>query len=334
MNPSFQRTARLGDGPAEVPFRQVLDQVERLPTLPEVISKIMSLVDDPRISAQRIGDVVGQDQSMVATILKVVNSPFYGLSSRVISIQHAVVLLGFRSIRNMALSAVLVRTFGESSRDHRFDRSLLWRHTVATAVGARLLADMMKSCDPEEAFLAGLMHDMGIVILDQYFHDGFREVLSRVLSEGEGACDAERAVFGHDHAAVGSLLAGKWNFPPPVVEAIACHHDPIQAHREPVLSALVHVADYLSRAMDRPAPDAGEETGGEGAGDDLASAASEGTDALSRQTEPRQPQVWEMELLDPAALETGKIGPEELSQFRRLFPGEWTRAQIFLSPNS
>jgi putative nucleotidyltransferase with HDIG domain len=317
MTPSPEKLARLPEIAPEGAFRQSLEQVDRLPTLPEVITRIMSMVDDPRISAARIGEVVGQDQSMVATILKVVNSPFYGLRSQVTSIQHAVVLLGFRSVRNMALSAVLVRTFGESSRDHRFDRTRLWRHTVATAVGARLLGEMLRTCDPEEAFLAGLIHDMGIVILDQYFHEEFRAVMDLVLTGGKSICEAEREVFGHDHSMVGMFLARKWNFPAPVVEAIGCHHEPILAQKEPVLAAVVHLADFLSRShtLDPGADDSGTAVGEESA-------------------EPVSIQIWETEQLDPAALELSKVGPEELSTFRRLFEGEWAKAQVFLNLQS
>lgn len=311
MNQPASRPARSLEEVQDGRFREGLERVERLPTLPEVIARIMSMVDDPRISAQRIGEVVGQDQSMVATILKVVNSPFYGLSSRVTSIQHAVVLLGFRSIRNMALSAVLVRTFGESSRDHRFDRTRLWRHTVATAVGARLLGEMFRTCDPEEAFLTGLIHDMGIVILDQYFHEEFRRVLDRVTLEGKTLREAEREVFGHDHAAVGMYLAKKWNFPAAVVEAIACHHEPLRARREPVLAAMVHVADFLSYTKPSLLP-------------------AEGGKATEvERPDPRQ--IWETEALETGALEIARIGPNELARFRRSFDEEWNKAQVFLN---
>ncbi len=291
-------------------FRVDLDSIEHLPSLPEVVTRILSLVDDPVASAQQIGDVVGQDQSMVASILRLVNSPFYGLSRRITSIQHAIVLLGFRTIRNMALSAVLVKSFGESSRDRRFDRSLLWRHTIACAIGSRLLARKLRTVEPEEAFLAGLIHDMGLVVLDQYFHDGFRLVLDRVLGEGMTLVAAEREIFGQDHAETGAQLGRRWNFHPTIVEAIACHHDPARAKKDPILAGIVHVAGSFNEPRAPEMIGGGEET--------------EQTAGLW---------VWETDHPDPAVLAALGITDALLTAARVELAAEWGRAQALLRTN-
>ena len=341
-------------------FRKVVSRIEQVPTLPEVIIHVLRLAQDPDVSTHQVAEIVGHDQSMVSSILRMVNSPFYSLSCRITSIQHAVVLLGMRTVRNVALSSVLVKSFGDSSEDKRFDRGLLWKHTVACAIGARLLAQNSRLSEPEEAFLSGLIHDIGLVILDQFFHEDFRRVIDRVAREGETLCQAERVVFGHDHAAVGALLARQWNFPAPVVEAIACHHRPSLAKDDKALSALVHVADYLGRRPDQflsstagedtdeeavdAAPDAGASTseslfaellnakalsarGPESTEPDAE--ADEAGPVRPRDTHPRQ--VWETEPLDPGALETAHIGPEELAEFRSAFRAEWSKAQIFVN---
>jgi putative nucleotidyltransferase with HDIG domain len=286
------------DGPSGRPrLRRILERVENVPALPEVVTRILTLLDDPSASAHRLAEVIGQDQSMVSTILKLVNSPFYGLSGRVVSIQHAVVLLGFRAIRNVALSSVLMKVFGDSERDSRFNRRDLWRHTVSCAIGARMMAGKLRCADPEEAFLAGLLHDMGLVILDQYFHAEFRRVLDLVESGDCTIRQAERNVFGHDHAAVGALLARKWNFPEPVCDAIACHHHPSRARRAAALAALVHLSTYL--------PPVGAEE--------------------------RTPPVWDTEPCEIAAFAIARIGPEEFPAFRAAFSKEWDKAQAFLN---
>jgi putative nucleotidyltransferase with HDIG domain len=300
MNRPLRKPAPAQETPLQSRLRRGLDLVEALPTLPEVITQILALVDDPMVSAHRIAEVVGRDQAMVATILRLVNSPFYGLRGRITSIQHAVVLLGLRTVRNMALSSVLVKTFGVSSADQRFNRALLWRHTVACAVGARLLSQELRTIDPEEAFLAGLLHDMGMVILDQYFHPDFRRVLDRVVGQGQGLLEAEQEVLSSDHAAMGAILARRWNFPAPVIEAIARHHRPDLAEKSPQLTALVHLAHALQ--------------------------------ANPEEDRPRQ--IWEDLPLDPNAYTQAGITPEGFARMQEAFQTEWERAQGFLRLSS
>lgn len=330
-----------------------LDGIDNLPALPEVVTRILTLVDDPNISAERIAEVAGQDQSMVAGILRMVNSPFYGLARRITSIQHAVVLLGFRAVRNLALSAVLVRTFGSSSRDRRFDRTRLWRHTVACGTGARLLAREVGTVDPEEAFLAGLVHEIGLLVFDQFYHGGLGRVLDLVLTEGCGQREAEVEVFGHDHAEVGRALARRWNFPPGVVEAIGCHHDPTAAKREPALAAVVHLSDHfhdgrppVAADPDRTEGAAGPEAAEAGACPGRPTAAPGGAGPASPEAPadapgPSRPSLalvesppadlWRTDDLDARALDVGGVTGEMLARVERRFEEEWRKAQAFLS---
>ena len=237
-----------GDGPPSADLLEVLDRIEGLPALPAFVTRMLSVADDPDVSTREIADMVSNDQAMAAAVLRLVNAPFFGLGRRISSIQHAVLLLGLRTVRNLALSAVLVKSFGQSSRDRRFDRGRLWRHTVACAAGAQLLSKRLGSDDPDEAFLAGLVHDMGVVIFDQFFHDGFRRVADLVIGMTMPLVDAEREIFGRDHAFVGQQLARRWNFPVSVAEAIGCHHAPGRARCDPTLAAIVHLSDWLEAA--------------------------------------------------------------------------------------
>jgi putative nucleotidyltransferase with HDIG domain len=228
-----------GECPEGADLVRVLDRIDGLPALPEFVTRMLNMADDPDVSSRDIARMVSDDQAMAAAVLRLVNAPFYGLGRPISSIQHAVLLLGQRTVRNLALSAVLVKSFGEASRDRRFDRVRLWRHTVACAAGARLLAQRFGTQDPEEAFLAGLVHDMGIVVFDQFFHDGFRRVADLVTGMGTPLVEAEREIFGRDHAFVGRQLARRWNFPVPVIEAIGCHHEPGRARVDPDRKSVV-----------------------------------------------------------------------------------------------
>jgi putative nucleotidyltransferase with HDIG domain len=259
-----------GDSPPGADLLAALERIEGLPALPESVTRMLNLADDPDVSTREVADMVSGDQAMASAVLRLVNAPFFGLGRRISSIQHAVLLVGLRTVRNLVLSVVLVKSFGESSRDRRFDRGRLWRHTVACAAGARLLSKRLGGADPEEAFLAGLVHDMGIVVFDQFFHDGFRRVADLATGTGMPLIDAEREIFGRDHAFVGWQLARRWNFPASVAEAIGCHHDPGRARLDPRLAATVHLSDWLEAATGTStgagdSPDVGATPGAESA---------------------------------------------------------------------
>lgn len=244
MNPV--RPEDISDPSLREKVRPVLNRIETLPTLPPVVTRILALVEDPKATGQQVADAVSMDQAMVTAVLKIVNSPFYGLNRRISSISHAILLLGFRTVRNMALSATLLNTFGGRGGHQRFDRSLFWRHSVGCATVARLLAKRLRIVDPEEAFLAGLIHDMGRIIFDHYFTAEFGRVLERLENPEAPLLEIECEVFGLDHAEVGRLIAQKWNFPAAVAEAIGAHHEPSKARQSPQLALLVHAADELS----------------------------------------------------------------------------------------
>ncbi len=323
--PTAARAA--GKKPFGARFRVDLESIEHLPDLPQVVTRILALVDDPAVSAEELASMAGQDQSMVASILRMVNSPFYRRAEPVASIHHAIVILGARTIRNMALSAVLVRTFGEGARDRRFNRVLLWRHSVACATGAELLAGRVGRVDPDQAFLAGLMHDMGILILDQYYHAGFRIVLDAVLSGGRPLVEVEAEVFGLDHAVVGGALARKWNFPDAICEAIACHHAPSRARKDPALAAVVHLAGALLAPEAEKAPPA----------EWIGATVQPGT-AATGSRDPKAPPadstaiaIWDIGTPDSAAAAMVGLTEAHVAAAREDFKTEWEQAQAFLS---
>jgi HD-like signal output (HDOD) protein len=335
--------------PEGVDLVGVLDRIDGLPALPEFVTRMLTFADDPNVSSQDIARMVSDDQAMAAAVLRLVNAPFYGLGRRISSIQQAVLMLGQRTVRNLALSAVLVKSYGEPSRDRRFDRVRLWRHTVACAAGARFLSQRFGCNEPEDAFLAGLVHDMGIVVFDQFFHDGFRRVADMVIAMGSPLVDAEREMFGRDHAFAGRMLARRWNFPVPVIEAIGCHHDPARARVNPMLAAIVHLADWLEGAtvnapVARFLSIAGAASGAAGAGapgllpPDGPSGTAPGAPPPGGSAAP-VPGAAAVPLdpfcqagpLDPAALEVLGIGPGDLEELRLAVVAERRRTEALTS---
>ncbi|MEK8023811.1 MAG: HDOD domain-containing protein [Candidatus Hydrogenedentota bacterium] len=229
-----------------VDIRRVVDRIQNLPTLPTVVMQIMKLVNNPSSNAQDVQVILHRDQSLTTTVMKLVNSSFYGYAGKITTLQQAVVILGFETIKSVALSATVFSAFSKTGRAE-FDRSAFWQHSIATAVAARLLAHEAKLKLAEEAFVAGIIHDIGKVVMDEYAPELFDQVIAHAREHDTLLYEAERAVLGFSHAQLGRWLGTKWGLPYPLIDAIFYHHQPANAQKAPQLTALVHIGDILAR---------------------------------------------------------------------------------------
>jgi len=227
--------------------RNAVLRIKDLPTLPSVLGKILSTAADPDSSALDLGQHIAADQSLSATLLKLVNSAYYGFYRQISSVTQAIVMLGFLEVRNLTLTATAFRTLSKSSSD--YDRTQLWRHSLATAMAAERLAKLGK-IEKEGTFEAGLLHDFGKVALDMLYPEAFRDAAKTAHSRGCYMHEAEQELFGLDHAEIGGLLGEHWNLPEPVVEAVRFHHEPGRAEMAPILTHLVHIANYVAYQAD------------------------------------------------------------------------------------
>ena len=238
--------------------RRLVQRIVDLPTLPIVVPQVMRLVEDQRSSAGDLARVIGSDQALATRILRLANSAFYGFRREIVTINHAVVLLGFDTVKSIVLAATVFETLSDGDVVSSFDRGEFWLHVGAVAAGARQVAKTLRVADPEAAFVGGLLHDVGKVVLDRFFYRRYAEA-ARLA--GATPClirDAESSLFSVNHAEVGRWLAERWRFPAAIVEPVAFHHRPAAAspsHRE--LTAVVHLADILTR-------NAGIGSGGDG----------------------------------------------------------------------
>ena len=219
-----------------------------LPSPPQIFQQLTEVLDNPRGSTAQIADIIGLDSGLTARLLRLVNSAFYCFPSKVESISHAVLLVGVEQIRDLVLATSILRIFKGISAD-LIDMESFWLHSVATGVTARLLAAHRREINGERFFVAGVLHDIGRLLLFQKLPDGARRALLRTRQEGEALLDAERVVFGFDHATVGGALLDAWGLPPGLSEMVRCHHSPGDAQRYPVETAAVHVADLLVTAI-------------------------------------------------------------------------------------
>lgn len=219
-------------------------EVLELPTLSTVLNKILKVAGNDRSCASDMAEVISKDQALTANILKIANSAFFGLSQKVTTVSRAIVVLGFDAVKSIALSASVIEAFREGNT--RFDRSAFWTHSLACAYISKRIADMTHRVDRETAFVSGLLHDVGKIVLDIHFPDSYQRVLS-VLEEGhKSSVQAEEEILGFTHAEVGMWMAQRWKFPKPILFSIANHHGIIAPDvRYGSLAATVRLANHI-----------------------------------------------------------------------------------------
>lgn len=229
---------------ATTDLKKIVEKIQKLPSLPQVVTKVLALVRDPKSSADDLQKIMAMDQSLSLKTMRLVNSAFYGYAGRIKSLSQAVVILGFDSIKSIALSASVFDTFKGVSKSP-LKREHFWQHSIAVGVCSRMVAADIKLDDPEGAFFAGLIHDIGKVILDQYAHEEFVSALNHAQEKEMLLFEAERELLGVSHAQVGRWLATKWNLPEDIVDAIFYHHQPSYAQKAPRLTSVIHLANVV-----------------------------------------------------------------------------------------
>lgn len=227
-----------------------------IPPLPAIYQELFQRMHDPDILLPALAEIIAQDQALSAKILHLVNSAFYGYGKQVQTISRAVVILGFRTVRSAALTISVLDYFKDVETGSRADLVAFWRHGIATASICKVLAPVLTPCPVEEAFVAGLLHDVGKLIEKRYFAPDYQEVCNAAREQHLSWFECERALFQTHHAGIGKAVFRQWNFPTSLTDGIRHHHTPGLAARSPQLAALVHLADFLTYQIDYGAPGA------------------------------------------------------------------------------
>ncbi len=222
-----------------------LDRIDSVPMLPAVVGRILSMIEDPNTNAVMIAEVVSKDQSLVAMILRIINSAYYGFIFHITSVNQAVVLLGFRTIRNLTMAATVMSTYGGTSQVNAFDRAEHWKHSVAVALATDLVAKQCRRKLVPDAYLVGLVHDIGRVVMDQHFSTEFDEACKLAATDDASLIEGELQYFGLSHAEIGGHIARRWNFPDSIVTAITGHHGAGTDKTWTEMAALVHIGDAI-----------------------------------------------------------------------------------------
>ena len=229
-------------------LRELAGKVRQLPTLPTVYIRVVELMRDPRTSVDDLAKVVVNDQVIGVKLLQVLNSSFYGLRQRITTLPRAITIIGFRGLRDLILTLSALRVVRPWSAGRSFDDRTFWSHAVGCAACARVVAASSGAADPEQAFTAALLHDLGKLALYWFMRDEFVAAAWKAQDANQPLHEVETREFEFNHADVGNLLATRWKLPDEVTEPISFHHTPGAArHKE--ITATVHAADVLSHAL-------------------------------------------------------------------------------------
>ncbi|MBI5815317.1 MAG: HDOD domain-containing protein [Nitrospinae bacterium] len=234
--------------------RILIQRIKDIPTLPSSIHKIIQLADDSSSTPTALAEAISKDPSISSLILRLVNSAFYGHYRQISSISRAVVILGYKTVKTMALGVSIFQ--GTSARGRQvFNRKDFWTHSLGVATFTKKLAVRfggVAGVDGETLFLSGLLHDIGKVAFDNYFNEEFAEAAAEAQKNGEWIGIPELKYLGMDHSEAGYYLARTWNFPPQVISGVRFHHSVAECPKEDGMdkaAAVVSIADYVCRKL-------------------------------------------------------------------------------------
>lgn len=228
--------------------RTILKGVNSLRPWPPVAMKVMELSRREEVSPAELVAVLKTDAAMTARVLMHCNSAHYGFQREVHSLQEAGVRLGSRALVSLVLTSCLGREFSSAGRANETRGRRLWERSLMNALAASYLARVQGRIDRHAAYTAALLQNMGHLVIQAHFEDE-GALVHQLRQAGARLVEAEREVYGMDHAQIGALLAKRWNFPELVVDTIAHHHEPTEAHVDPVFTSITHLAESITNAL-------------------------------------------------------------------------------------
>lgn len=239
-------------------IEHLLADVGELPALPDIPLRILKMSGDDSIPLEEFSAVIHRDPALTTNILRVANSAYYGVRHRVSTLPMAIGLLGLTEIVNLVCGVAVISAFGGPGRTRQLSGRAFWRHSLGTAVASKMLVEHFRFRGHDEAFVAGLIHDIGALVCAQYLPGQFRQIMDVMEHTHTSMGEAELEVLGTTHAEIGAWLAQQWSLPPFLVEAIRYHHTPLELLAQPDASeqrglpAIVHLADRVAAEDDLP----------------------------------------------------------------------------------
>lgn len=223
--------------------RKLFKDISDLPTIPAIVSKVILKLDSQEVEPAEIADLILSDQVLASRVIRVVNSPHYRSSAQITSVKQALLYLGFKNIREMILTSYFIDGF--KGKEQSFDMNMFWKHSFSVGAISRRIATMVSYGDVEKAALVGIVHDIGKVFLGHYCKKDYGRMLNGISNTSYTTHEAEYKIFGTTHSEVGFCLAQRWNFPLSYSDVISYHHAFEYDTADPLLIAVVSLADFF-----------------------------------------------------------------------------------------
>lgn len=230
-------------------LKDIIQNIINLPSLPSVTMEIISIIDNPDTDIQTLSKIIAKDQVLASKVLKVANSPFYSYPRVISTIDFAIKILGFDTLKEVVISISFINYF-RNYKSNLIDFQKFWKHSIISSIICRELAKSIKYKISGEAFVSGLIQDIGIFIMSQFFQNEFKLLVEKINNENVDFLEAEKELYGFTHGEIGSWLLERWNFPAQLIEAVLGHHKPQISKINPVLTTLSYYTEYLNYNSD------------------------------------------------------------------------------------
>jgi len=229
--------------------KRFIQRLEYIPTLPIIFRKIIQTLNDPNSSAKDLKNVIVNDQSISAKVINLANSAYFGFNRRITEITKAIVVIGFKTVKNIVLSISIIDTVKKISDSREFDRTEFWYNSVGTAQTTVNLGNFLNITNKESLFVCGLLHDIGKVMMDYFYPDQYDKVIEKGKESVQDIYKIEEDVFGFDHTEAGFWISQNWEFPEILSYSIRFHHNVKNAPEDyRKIAAIVAISDFISRS--------------------------------------------------------------------------------------
>lgn len=226
----------------------VLSNVYNLPAIPSIMVEITKLLEKPATTTAELAKIIGKDQGIASKVLSIANSPLYGLPRKVSTIDFAILIIGYQDIKNIVTALSMVESF-KNKTDKNLNQKEFWLHSIMVGLASKKIAEDLGYRSGSEAFVGGLIHDLGIPVIHKYFHTNFIVICDKVTSKNVSYMESEFDTLGLSHQEIGKFLAVKWNLPVALCETILNHHTPHLTGEYKILTSIVHLADYATQKL-------------------------------------------------------------------------------------